>query len=57
MESTLSLVIFGLGFSTLAWIGCVTYEPIKRWAWSDVKQIEKTHGNGSQVDKQYRTIA
>ncbi|CAH2465071.1 hypothetical protein [Bacillus mycoides] len=47
MESTLSLAIFGLGFSAVAWIGYVTYEPINRWAWSDVVQKEKTHGHGS----------
>ncbi|HHT7225869.1 hypothetical protein ABEY48_30035 [Bacillus mycoides] len=47
MESTLSLAMFGLGFSTLAWIGYVTYEPIRKWAWSDVEQNKKTHGSGS----------
>ncbi|MBJ8055268.1 hypothetical protein JDS87_25820 [Bacillus cereus] len=51
MESTLSLAIFGLGFSAVAWIGYVTYEPINRWAWSNVEQKEKTHDSGSLQKK------
>ncbi|PEF32726.1 hypothetical protein CON72_29235 [Bacillus wiedmannii] len=29
----------------------ITYEPIKRWAWSDVEQNIKTHGSGSSKKK------
>ncbi|QUG93474.1 MULTISPECIES: hypothetical protein [Bacillus cereus group] len=47
MEDTTSLVAFAtfIAFSIL--LLYITYEPIKRWAWSDVKQNKKTHGSGS----------
>ncbi|WP_179139698.1 hypothetical protein [Bacillus sp. CDB3] len=47
MEDTTSLSIFGMLIVCSAWLGYITYEPIKRWAWSDVEQKEKTHCNGS----------
>ncbi|KXI52426.1 hypothetical protein ACS95_10050 [Bacillus cereus] len=52
MEDTTSLVVFAtfIAFSIL--LLYITYEPIKRWAWSDVKQNKKTHGNGSFKKKQ-----
>ncbi|EOP78397.1 phage protein [Bacillus cereus HuB4-4] len=47
MEDTTSLVIFAMFIGCSAWLGYITYEPIKQWAWSDVKQNKKTHGSGS----------
>ncbi|EEK59153.1 hypothetical protein P4H08_29635 [Bacillus cereus] len=47
MEETTSLVIFAMFIASTAWLLYITYEPIKQWAWSDVKQNKKTHGNGS----------
>ncbi|MGH0950030.1 hypothetical protein [Bacillus mycoides] len=39
--------IFGLLIACIAWLAHITYEPIKKWAWSDVEQNKKTHGSGS----------
>ncbi|MED1113391.1 hypothetical protein [Bacillus paramycoides] len=47
MEDPTSLSIFGMLIACSAWLGYITYEPIKRWAWSDVEENKKTHGNGS----------
>ncbi|MBK5346072.1 MULTISPECIES: hypothetical protein [Bacillus] len=47
MEDPASLAIFGMLIACSAWIANTMYEPIKKWAWSDVEQKEKTHGNGS----------
>ncbi|MDA2423648.1 hypothetical protein PDN55_26965 [Bacillus cereus] len=47
MEDTTSLVIFAIFISCGSWLLYITYESIKQWAWSDVKQDKKTHGNGS----------
>ncbi|HHP5740430.1 hypothetical protein ACVNRM_15005 [Bacillus paranthracis] len=47
MEDTTSLVAFAMFIACSIGLGYITYEPIKRWAWSDVKQNKKTHGNGS----------
>ncbi|WP_439876632.1 hypothetical protein ACSLGG_01845 [Bacillus mycoides] len=47
MEDTVSLAIFGMVIVIGVLLFHITYEPIKRWAWSDVKQNKKTHGNGS----------
>ncbi|MDI6679462.1 hypothetical protein QMA02_27090 [Bacillus wiedmannii] len=47
MEDTVSLAIFGMVIVIGMLLLYITYEPIKRWAWSDVKQNKKTHGNGS----------
>ncbi|PER21946.1 hypothetical protein [Bacillus sp. PF5] len=47
MEDTTSLVIFAMFIVCSAWLLYITYEPIKQWAWSDVEQNKKTHGNGS----------
>ncbi|MGN4291034.1 hypothetical protein [Bacillus cereus group sp. MYBK87-2] len=47
MEDTISLAIFGLSITGGSWLLYVTYEPIRRWAWSDVEQNKKTHGSGS----------
>ncbi len=47
MEDTLSLSIFTISFVVIIWIIYITYEPIQRWAWSDIEQKKKTHGNGS----------
>ena len=46
MEDTTSLVIFAIFIACSSLLLYITYEPIKRWAWSDVKQNKKTHGNG-----------
>lgn len=47
MEDTTSLVIFAMLIACGSWLLYITYEPIKQWAWSDVKQNKKAHGNGS----------
>ncbi|ACJ82401.1 hypothetical protein ACQVQT_24895 [Bacillus paranthracis] len=52
MEDTTSLVVFAMFIAFSILLLYITYEPIKRWAWSDVKQNKKTHGNGSFKKKQ-----
>ncbi|PER40742.1 hypothetical protein COL26_09300 [Bacillus thuringiensis] len=47
MEDTTSLALFAIFIACSASILYITYEPIKRWAWSDVKQNKKTHSSGS----------
>ena len=47
MEDTTSLVVFAMFIAFSILLLYITYEPIKRWAWSDVKQNKKTHGSGS----------
>ncbi|ALL20654.1 MULTISPECIES: hypothetical protein [Bacillus] len=47
MEDTTSLVIFAMFIACSVGLGYITYEPIKQWAWSDVKENKKTHGSGS----------
>jgi len=47
VEDTTSLVIFSMFIVCSAWLPYITYEPIKQWAWNDVEQNKKTHGNGS----------
>ncbi|WP_000390311.1 hypothetical protein [Bacillus cereus] len=47
MEDTTSLVIFATFIVCSVLFLYITYEPIKRWAWSDVEQNKKTHGSGS----------
>ncbi|MGH0608043.1 hypothetical protein [Bacillus cereus group sp. BfR-BA-01355] len=47
MEDTTSVIIFAMFIACSAWLLYITYEPIKQWAWSDVEQNKKTHGNGS----------
>ncbi|MDR4146539.1 hypothetical protein P4V72_14740 [Bacillus thuringiensis] len=51
MEDTKSLVIFATFIVCSVLFLYITYEPIKRWAWSDVKQNKKTHGSGSSKKK------
>ncbi|MDF9633158.1 hypothetical protein [Bacillus cereus] len=51
MEDTTSLALFAMFIACGAWLLYITYEPIKRWAWSDVKQNKKTHGGGSSKKK------
>ncbi|WJE55349.1 hypothetical protein QRE66_08685 [Bacillus cereus] len=52
MEDTGSLAIFALSIVVCILIVYITYEPIQRWAWSDIKKDKKTHGNGSFRKKQ-----
>jgi len=47
VEDTISLAIFGLSITGGLWLLYVTYEPIRKWAWSNVEQNKKTHGSGS----------
>ncbi|PEU76783.1 hypothetical protein CN386_16215 [Bacillus cereus] len=47
MEDTTSLVVFAIFIACSVLLLYITYEPIKRWAWSDVKPNKKTHCNGS----------
>ncbi|MBT2579473.1 hypothetical protein J7E43_19085 [Bacillus sp. ISL-8] len=46
MEDTTSLAIFGMLIACGSLLFYITYEPIKQWAWSNVEQNKKTHGNG-----------
>nr|WP_266118901.1 hypothetical protein [Bacillus pacificus] len=52
VEDTTSLVVFAMFIACSIWLLYITYEPIKRWAWSDVEQNKKTHGSGSFKKKQ-----
>ncbi|KMQ14195.1 hypothetical protein ACU80C_05765 [Bacillus mycoides] len=47
MEDSISLALFGMLIACSVWLFFITYEPIKQWAWSDVKQNKKTHSSGS----------
>ncbi|HDR4695253.1 TPA: hypothetical protein QCQ76_001841 [Bacillus cereus] len=47
IEDPIAASVFGLLIACGAWLGYITYEPIKQWAWSDVKESKKTHGSGS----------
>ncbi|ALQ68209.1 hypothetical protein [Bacillus thuringiensis] len=47
MEDTISLAVFGLSITSGSWLLYVTYEPIRKWAWSNVEQNKKTHDSGS----------
>lgn len=47
MEDLASLAIFGFSITGAFWLLYITYEPIRRWAWSDVEENKKTHGSGS----------
>lgn len=47
VEDTTSLVAFAIFIAFSVLLLYITYEPIKRWAWSDVEQNKKTHGSGS----------
>ncbi|OTX40068.1 hypothetical protein BK717_05735 [Bacillus thuringiensis serovar malayensis] len=38
MEDTTSLVAFAIFIACSAWLLYITYEPIKKWAWSDVEK-------------------
>ncbi|HDW8003344.1 TPA: hypothetical protein RM482_001192 [Bacillus cereus] len=52
MEDTTSLAILAILIACGSFLFYITYEPIKQWAWSDVKQSKKTHGSGSFSKKQ-----
>ncbi|MDA1631823.1 hypothetical protein CON03_21790 [Bacillus cereus] len=47
MEDLTSLAIFGFSTTGFFWLLYITYEPIRKWAWSDVEENKKTHGSGS----------
>ncbi|MGH1297215.1 hypothetical protein [Bacillus pretiosus] len=47
MESLTALAIFGFSITGGLWLFYITYEPIRKWAWSDVEKNKKTHGSGS----------
>ncbi|CDN35873.1 hypothetical protein [Bacillus thuringiensis] len=47
MEDTTSLAILAILIACGSWLFYITYEPIKQWAWNDVKQIKKTYGSGA----------
>ncbi|MEX5519921.1 hypothetical protein [Bacillus cereus] len=47
MEDTTSLAILAILITCGSCLFYITYEPIKQWAWSDVKKRKKTHGSGS----------
>ncbi|MDA2383738.1 hypothetical protein PDN41_18590 [Bacillus cereus] len=47
MEDTTSLTILAILIACVSCLFYITYESIKQWAWSDVKQGKKTHGSGS----------
>ncbi|MEG7905661.1 hypothetical protein J0816_27055 [Bacillus paranthracis] len=41
MEDTTSLVVFAMFIACSVWLLYITYEPIKRWAWSDGNKIKR----------------
>ncbi|WP_179864654.1 hypothetical protein [Bacillus toyonensis] len=46
MEDTTSLAIFAMLIACGSWLFYITYEPIKQWAWSDVKQNKRPTAMG-----------
>jgi len=46
VEDTTSLVIFAMLITCGSWILYITYEPIKRWAWSDVEKNKRPTAMG-----------
>lgn len=46
MEDPASLAIFGMLIACSAWIANTMYEPIKKWAWSDVEQRKRPTAMG-----------
>ncbi|OOR10812.1 hypothetical protein BW897_20860 [Bacillus cereus] len=52
MEDSTSLALFGMLIACSAWLFYISYEPIRKRAWSDVEQNKKTHGHGSFRKKQ-----
>ena len=46
MEDTTSLVIFAIFIACSSLLLYITYEPIKRWAWSDVNKIKRPTAMG-----------
>lgn len=52
MEDTTSLAILAMLIAGGSWLFYITYEPIKKWAWSDVEEKKKTHDSGSFKKKQ-----
>ena len=46
MEDTTSLVVFAMFIAFSILLLYITYEPIKRWAWSDVKQNKRPTAMG-----------
>ncbi|MEM5684225.1 hypothetical protein AAHB64_14300 [Bacillus toyonensis] len=47
IEDPIAVSVFGLLITCIAWLGYITYESIKQWAWKDVEQNKKTHSSGS----------
>jgi len=47
VEDITSLAILAILIASGSCLFYITYEPIKKWAWSDVKQSKKTHCSGS----------
>ncbi|MED1021115.1 hypothetical protein [Bacillus mycoides] len=52
IEDPIAVSVFGLLIACSAWLGYITYDPIRRWSWSDMEGNKKTHGNGSFKKKQ-----
>ncbi|EJR62804.1 hypothetical protein IK3_03124 [Bacillus toyonensis] len=46
MEDTTSLVVFAIFIACSAWLLYITYEPIKKWAWSDVEKNKRPTAMG-----------
>ncbi|MGX5472584.1 hypothetical protein [Bacillus toyonensis] len=47
MEDTTSLIVFAMFIVCSAWLLYITYDSVKKWAWSDIEQNKKTHDSGS----------
>lgn len=46
MEDTTSLVVFAMFIACSAWLLYITYEAIKKWAWSDVEKNKRPTAMG-----------
>ena len=56
MEDTTSLVIFAMFIACSVGLGYITYEPIKQWAWSDVKENKRPMAVGPLKTSFYKYI-
>ncbi|PHC06491.1 hypothetical protein COE97_29465 [Bacillus toyonensis] len=52
MEDTTSLVVFAMFIACSAWLLYITYEPIKKGAWSDVEKNKRPTAMGPFEKKQ-----
>ena len=56
IEDPIAASVFGLLIACSAWLGYITYEPIKQWAWSDVKESKRPMAVGPLKTSFYKYI-